>query len=104
MNTLNVTLQIAITNNNQILMNNTIELMKTITTNQESNVKQTPNTSLNNEIAFVKTPKWIDKKKYTINPQNNQKGDNKSFEYAVAASMHKKDAINKNRISNIAPF
>ena len=62
MNALNATLKKAITNNNEILMNNTIELMKTLTTNQENNAKKMSNTNLNNETAYVKTPKWIDAK------------------------------------------
>ena len=40
MNALNATLKKTITNNNEILMNNTIELMKTLTTNQENNAKK----------------------------------------------------------------
>ena len=85
-------------------MNNAIELMKTLTTNQENSVKQMPSINSNCETAFVKTPKWISHKKCSINPLNNKKGDNKSFEHAVALSMHKEMNSNKNRIDKIAPF
>ena len=66
--------------------------------NKINNTKQTSNTN-SNEIAYVKTPEWLAKLKCSINPKNSKKGNNNSFEYAIALSMTTGD--NRNRPENI---
>ena len=63
MNNLNIVLEKVIMNNNEKLINNTVELMKTLATSQGNSITQTFNINPNNEIAYVKTPKWLAKKK-----------------------------------------
>ena len=106
MNNLNNALEKAIISNNEELINDTIKLMNTLATSQVNNInlnkinniEQTPNT---NEIAFVKTPEWLERLNCSINSTNKKKRDNKSFEYAIALSMTAGD--NRNRPTNIAP-
>ena len=56
-----------------------------------------------NNSTFVETLKWINKKKCTINPQNN---DNKCFQYSVTLSLYHKQIIGRNlfRISKVRTF
>ena len=49
-----------------------------------------------------KTPKWIESYKCVINPENNKKLGNKSFNYAIAAS--KTSGKHRNRFANIEKF
>ena len=56
-----------------------------------------------NNSTFVETLKWINNKKCTINPQNN---DNKCFQYSVTLSLYHKQIIGRNlfRISKVRTF
>ena len=56
-----------------------------------------------NYSTFVETLKWINNKKCTINPQNN---DNKCFQYSVTLSLYHKQIIRRNlfRISKVRTF
>ena len=49
-----------------------------------------------------KSPKWLENKKATINPQNN---DDKYSRYAITVTLnHQNFEKNSERISNIRPF
>ena len=52
--------------------------------------------------SYIDSPKWLQDKKSTINPKNN---DYRCFQYAVTLALNL-DKINKNfqRISKIKPF
>ena len=58
--------------------------------------------SLNRGGSYIDFPKWLNDKKSTINPKNN---DHKYFQYAVTLALNL-DKINKHsqRICNIKPF
>ena len=58
--------------------------------------------SLNRGGSYIDSPKWLKKKKATINPKNN--GD-KCFQYAVTVALnHEQIKSHPERISNIKPF
>ena len=82
---------------------NNIQLNQINNINQINNTQQVNDTQPSDKIAFVETPKWLADLK-CINPLNNKKGDNKSFEYAVALSNHKNIGNNSNRIKNVTLF
>ena len=58
--------------------------------------------SLNRDGSYIDFLKWLENKKATINPRNN---DNKCFQYAIAVTLNyeqiKKDS---ERITKIKPF
>ena len=49
--------------------------------------------------SYIDSPKWLKKKKSTINPKNN---DNKCFQYAITLALNYDR--NPQRISKIKPF
>ena len=52
--------------------------------------------------SYIPSPKWINNKKSTINPQNT---DNNCFQYSIAAALnHQKIPNHPERISNLLPF
>ena len=58
--------------------------------------------SLNRGGSYIDSPKWLNHKKATINPKNN---DDKYFQYAITVSLnHKQIKIHPKRISNNKPF
>ena len=58
--------------------------------------------SINRGGSYIDSPKWIEDKKSTINPRNN---DHKCFQYAVTLALNL-NRINKDpqRVSKIKPF
>ena len=58
----------------------------------------------NNGSTYVETLKWLKNLKCIINPINNNKGNNKCFQYSIALSKHKEMETNYNRINKIEPF
>ena len=50
--------------------------------------------------SYIKSPKWLENKKATINTQN--KYDNNCFQYAITVALNHQN--NPERISNIKPF
>ena len=59
-------------------------------------------TSLNRGGSYIDSPKWLKKKKSTINPKNN---DHKCFQYAVTLALNLNNTDNHpERISKIKPF
>ena len=58
--------------------------------------------SLNRGKSYIKSPKWLENKRGTINPQNN---DDKCFQYAITVALNHQNIENyPERISNIEPF
>ena len=58
--------------------------------------------SKKDNTTFIETPEWINNKKCTINPQNN---DNKCFQYSIILSLyHQENKCHPERISKIKPF
>ena len=59
-------------------------------------------TSINRCGSYIDSPKWLENKKSTINPKNN---DDKCFQYAVTLALNL-DKIKKDpqRVSKIKPF
>ena len=62
------------------------------------------NEVLNNESTLVPLTKWLKDLKCIINPINNNKGNNKCFQYSIGLSKHKEMGTNYNRINKIEPF
>ena len=59
-------------------------------------------TSINRGGSYIYSPKWLEDKKSTINPKNN---DDKCFQYAVTLSLNLNNIDNHpERISQIKPF
>ena len=59
--------------------------------------------SLKRGKSYIKSPKWLEKKTATINPQN--KYNNNFFQYAITVALnHQNIENNPGRISNIKPF
>ena len=54
---------------------------------EQSNIDNTEQSNIDNTLATL--PKWLKNLKCIINPLNNVKKDNKSFQYSVALSKHK---------------
>ena len=53
--------------------------------------------------SYIPSPKWLNNKKSTINPQNTE--DNNFFQYSIAAALnHQKIPNHSERISNLIPF
>ena len=53
--------------------------------------------------SYIPSPKWINNKKSTINPQNTE--DNNCFQYSIVAALnHQKIPNHSERISNLKPF
>ena len=53
--------------------------------------------------SYIPSPKWINNKKLTINPQNTE--DNNCFQYSIVATLnHRKIPNHSERISNLKPF
>ena len=53
--------------------------------------------------SYIPSPKWINNKKSTINPQNTE--DNNCFQYSIVAALnHQKIPNHPERISNLLPF
>ena len=59
---------------------------------------------LNNGSTYVQLLKWLKNLKRIINPINNNKGNNKCFQYSIALSKHKEMGTNYNRIKKIEPY
>ena len=58
--------------------------------------------SLNRSKSYIKSPKLLENKRGTINPQNN---DDKYFQYAITVALNHQNIENyPERISNIEPF
>ena len=58
--------------------------------------------SLNRGGSYTNSPKWLENKKATINPKNN---DAKCFQYAVAVALnHEQIKSHPEIISNIKTF
>ena len=58
--------------------------------------------SLNRGGSYTNSPKWLENKKATINPKNN---DDKCFQYAVAVALnHEQIKSHPEIISNIKTF
>ena len=58
--------------------------------------------SLNRGKSYIKSPKWLENKRGTINPQNN---DDKCLQYAITVALNHQNIENyPERISNIEPF
>ena len=58
--------------------------------------------SLKRGKSYIKSSKWLENKKATINPQNN---DDKCFQYAITIAINYQSIENNpERISNIRPF
>ena len=61
------------------------------------------NVTLKQGSSYIPSPKWINNKKSTINPQKNE--DNNCFQYSIAAALnHQKIPNHPKRISNLIPF
>ena len=59
-------------------------------------------TTLKRGGSYIKSPKWLRKKRATINPKSK---DNKCFRDAIVASLnYEKIPNHPNRISNLMPF
>ena len=53
--------------------------------------------------SYIPSPKWINNKKSTINPQNTK--DKNCFQYSIAAALnHRKIPNHPERINNLLPF
>ena len=48
--------------------------------------------SLNRGGSYIDSPKWLENKKTTINPKNN---DGKCFQYAITVTLNYEQIINK---------
>ena len=60
--------------------------------------------SLNRGGSYIDSPKWLKNKKVTINPQNEKK-DDRCFQYAVTVALNcQKIENNPEIISKIKPF
>ena len=92
---LNIILDKAIASNNEKLMNNTIKLRNKLLS------KPVPKID-NQESTYIKTPDWLRIHTCTINPENNKKLSNKSFNYTIAKS--KTIGKNRSRLSNINKY
>ena len=58
--------------------------------------------SLKRGKSYIKSSKWLENKKATINPQNN---DDKCFQYAITIAINYQSIENNpERIPNIRPF
>ena len=42
-------------------------------------------------LSYIPTPEWLFNKKATVNPNNNKRGDNKCFHYAILIAIHEKE-------------
>ena len=53
--------------------------------------------------SYIPSPKWINNKKSTINPQNTE--DNNCFQYSIVAALnHQKIPNHSERLNNLKPF
>ena len=53
--------------------------------------------------SYIPSPKWIEKKKATINPQNTK--DNYCFAYSIVAALHHEEiGKNPHRIKKLMPY
>ena len=58
--------------------------------------------SLNRGESYIDSPKWLQNKKATINPKNN---DDKCFQYAITVALnHEQMKKDLQRITKIKPF
>ena len=58
--------------------------------------------SLNRDVSYIDSPKWLKDEKATINPKNN---DDKCFQYALAVALnYEQIKSHPGRIQNIKPF
>ena len=58
---------------------------------------------LKRESSYIPSPKWIEKKKATINPQNTK--DNYCFAYSIVAALHHEEiGKNPHRIKKLMPY
>ena len=58
--------------------------------------------SLNRDVSYIDSPKWLKNEKATINPKNN---DDKCFQYALAVALnYEQIKSHPGRIQNIKPF
>ena len=78
-NDLRIILKQAINNSDRQLMITTMELLKKFDENKS-------NTSDTAPITNTKTPSWLIPLKCTVNPENNERLNNQSFKYTIAAS------------------
>ena len=61
------------------------------------------NVTLKRGSSYIPSPKWLNNKKSTINPQNTE--DNNCFQYSIVAALnHQKIPNHPERISNLIPF
>ena len=59
--------------------------------------------SLKRGKSYIKSPKWLENKKATINLEN--KNNNNCFQYAITVALNHQNIGNSpERISNIKPF
>ena len=59
--------------------------------------------TLKRDSSSIPSPKWINNKKSTVNPQNTK--DNNCFQYSIKAALnHQKIPNHPERISNLLPF
>ena len=55
--------------------------------------------------TYIETPKWVSKKKATINPRNDKDDDNNCFMYAITVALnHQEIGCHPERISKIKQF
>ena len=60
-------------------------------------------TQLKRASSYIPSPKWIEKKKATINPQNTK--DNYCFAYSIVAALHHEEiGKNSHRIKKLMPY
>ena len=84
-------------------LNKTNTVKKMNKTNTIEKLSET-NEVLNNGSTSVSLTKWLKDLKCIINPINNNKGNNKCFQYSIGLSKHKEMGTNYNRINKIEPY
>ena len=58
--------------------------------------------SLNKGGSYIDSPKWLQNKKATINPKNN---DDQCFQYAITVALnHEKNRKDPQKVTKIKPF
>ena len=88
------------------IVNNFEELNKINNTNTIEKIEKT-NTlreQSNNRGTYVELLKCLKTLKYIFNPINNNKRNNKCFQYSIALSKYKEIGTNYNRINKIEPY